>query len=356
VGDHSSNGQWVYLLKTDQDGDSLWAQGYGNEDYLNHGWGVQRTTDNGFIVSGYSHNWFTHDSDIFLLKTDEDGNEKWSQYFGGSTDDIGKKVTQTADGGYVVVGETDLYSADDYDIYLVKFTPDNLPAGISIELQYTAGSPVPPTGGDVFYGLCIRNFGSEPYDFDCWLEVAQYDCPPTTIAQRSYSNFQPGWSILRTDMYFSVPASYPPGDYQLTGKIGGYPLFVWDRCSFTFEKLVGSNDSEFDPFLVDNVATSFVSMIPAEPVSTPMESIKSHVLPNPFNPTTVISYQLSVVGKVNLSVYDILGKKVAELINGRQNAGVHEVTFDATGLASGVYIYRLQAGKYTTSGKMLLLK
>ena len=64
--------------------------------------------------------------------------------------------------------------------------------------------------------------------------------------------------------------------------------------------------------------------------------------PNPFNPTTVISYQLPVNSDVKLLVYDSLGRTVATLVNGQQQAGLHRVTFDASQLAGGIYFYRLQ--------------
>jgi len=66
--------------------------------------------------------------------------------------------------------------------------------------------------------------------------------------------------------------------------------------------------------------------------------------PNPFNPTTALSYQLSAAGHVSLRVYDTAGRLVAELANGWQDAGTHEATFDASHLAAGIYIYRLTAG------------
>ena len=78
--------------------------------------------------------------------------------------------------------------------------------------------------------------------------------------------------------------------------------------------------------------------------------------PNPFNPSTVISYQWPVADIVKLAVYDITGRKVTELVNGWRNAGVHDVTFDASHLASGVYLYRLEAGDFNASGKMVLMK
>ncbi len=78
--------------------------------------------------------------------------------------------------------------------------------------------------------------------------------------------------------------------------------------------------------------------------------------PNPFNPTTGVRFQVPEVSDVKLVVYDILGREVAVLVNERKSAGTYEARFDASGLSSGVYIYRLTAGMYVQSRKMVLLK
>ncbi len=78
--------------------------------------------------------------------------------------------------------------------------------------------------------------------------------------------------------------------------------------------------------------------------------------PNPFNPTTVISYQLPVASEVSLKVYDVLGKEVATLVSERQEAGTYHFNFNASSLSSGVYFYRLKAGNFVATKKMLLLK
>jgi hypothetical protein len=78
--------------------------------------------------------------------------------------------------------------------------------------------------------------------------------------------------------------------------------------------------------------------------------------PNPFNPTTVIGYQLSVSSEVKLSVFDIIGREVAVLVSGEMPAGVHQANFDGRNLASGLYMYRLQAGNQILTGKMMLVK
>ena len=78
--------------------------------------------------------------------------------------------------------------------------------------------------------------------------------------------------------------------------------------------------------------------------------------PNPFNPSTIIKYELHKSSMVTLSVYDMLGREVSVPVNERRDAGVHEVTFDGSGLASGVYFYRLQAGGFVQSKRLVLLK
>jgi photosystem II stability/assembly factor-like uncharacterized protein len=78
--------------------------------------------------------------------------------------------------------------------------------------------------------------------------------------------------------------------------------------------------------------------------------------PNPFNPSTVVSFQLPVAGDVRLVVYDLLGREVSVLVNERRAAGVHEVKFDGSGLSSGMYFYRLRAGDFVATRKLVLLR
>ena len=78
--------------------------------------------------------------------------------------------------------------------------------------------------------------------------------------------------------------------------------------------------------------------------------------PNPFNPSTKINYELQIANYVTLNIYDINGKLVKELVNEKQSAGSYSIDFDGSGLPSGTYIYRLQAGDYSETKKMVLLK
>ncbi|MDD3559224.1 MAG: T9SS type A sorting domain-containing protein, partial [Melioribacteraceae bacterium] len=78
--------------------------------------------------------------------------------------------------------------------------------------------------------------------------------------------------------------------------------------------------------------------------------------PNPFNPETTISYSISNSSLVNITVYDLLGRKIAELTNEKKEAGSYEVNFNAENLPSGLYIYKLTANENIVTKKMLLLR
>ena len=78
--------------------------------------------------------------------------------------------------------------------------------------------------------------------------------------------------------------------------------------------------------------------------------------PNPFNPSTQIRYSLNKDGYVSLTIYSIVGEKISELVNEFQSRGFYNVKFDASNLPSGIYIYKLQAGEFSSTKKMILTK
>ena len=90
--------------------------------------------------------------------------------------------------------------------------------------------------------------------------------------------------------------------------------------------------------------------------SVPDKFVLEQNYPNPFNPKTIIGYQLPVSGNVTLKVYDLLGNEVATLVNEFNEAGSHNIDFYATQLSSGIYLYKLHAGSFIETKKMLLIK
>jgi hypothetical protein len=103
-------------------------------------------------------------------------------------------------------------------------------------------------------------------------------------------------------------------------------------------------------------STTSTDAISEHPAPLPIAVSLEQNYPNPFNPSTTIRYGLPKRSNVTLTVFNTLGQVVATLVNETQNAGHHDVKFEASGLASGVYFYRLQAGEYVATKKLLILK
>ena len=91
-------------------------------------------------------------------------------------------------------------------------------------------------------------------------------------------------------------------------------------------------------------------------IGVPNKFELSQNYPNPFNPTTQISFTLPIAAKVNLSVYNTIGQRIAELANSNFEAGVHTVQFNAVNFSSGMYFYKLTSGSFVQVNKMMLLK
>src|SRR3989304_5598600 len=109
----------VYLIKTDGNGDTLWTKIFGGTD-IDEGYSVQQTTDGGFVITGYTGSFGAGNADVYLIKTDANGNTLWTKTFGRTNSDLGYSVQQTTDGGYVIAGLTDSFGAGLYDVYLIK--------------------------------------------------------------------------------------------------------------------------------------------------------------------------------------------------------------------------------------------
>lgn len=115
----ASYGYDVYLIKTDVDGDTAWTRTYGGED-TDRGYSVEQTSDGGYIIAGYTRSFGVSDADVYLVKTDENGDTLWTKTYSGLGYEEARSVQQTDDDGYIVAGYTGPSGAGATDVYLIK--------------------------------------------------------------------------------------------------------------------------------------------------------------------------------------------------------------------------------------------
>ncbi|MGD1044610.1 MAG: T9SS type A sorting domain-containing protein [Bacteroidota bacterium] len=141
-----------------------------------------------------------------------------------------------------------------------------------------------------------------------------------------------------------------------TAGMGGFPLgdlYHWWPAQYTAWKAQeATENATIYEWLANGIPPTGVK----EQASIPAHYALNQNYPNPFNPTTQIEYSVPERGNISLKVYNLLGEELATLFTGVQQAGNHVATFDGAGLTSGVYFYRLQAGNFSVTKKLVLMK
>src|SRR5574341_1435633 len=116
---YSAGGSDIWLIKTDAKGNRLWDKPFGGKDNES-AVAIEHTSDGGYIITGTTSSYSAGGSDIWLVKTDANGSRIWDRPFGGPGDDTAASVVETSDGGYIITGTTSSYSAGGSDIWLIK--------------------------------------------------------------------------------------------------------------------------------------------------------------------------------------------------------------------------------------------
>jgi len=189
---------------------------------------------------------------------------------------------------------------------------------------------IPPEGGAFTYDRWVFNPCDDTLIVDLWSYLYVLgDGRSGPFDQHSDRFIPPHDSLGENNISGYVSGLKPAGDYTLVCYIGDYPSGIIDSSYFYFSK-------EVPP--------------------PPRNYALSQNYPNPFNATTMVNYQLPVDGYVKLEVYNMLGQKVATLVDSRQQTGYRSVTWDASNISSGLYFYKLTAGDFTETRRMMLVK
>ncbi len=230
----------------------------------------------------------------------------------------------------------------------------DLPGGpTNFRLILTPHNPpiqIAPGGGRFTFDATIENNLQDPMTLDAWTDVvlpngAHYG----PLVMRTNVLFPAGATLMRT-LGQNVPSAAPPGNYTYWGYVGIFPDSVFRSDNFPFSKLAGDASGG------SNTGWTVTGWFGDEADLSVSEYSLCAASPNPFNPTTTISFTLPQAGKVMLTVFDVQGRAVAELANGWLNSGAHQLVFEGTNLSSGIYFYKLTAGNFSATQKMVLVK
>jgi len=208
--------------------------------------------------------------------------------------------------------------------------------------------------GENEQGFVPKALESRPFELDETLEI-----PLGFVSYGVSGDFELRWPEMRNFPHYLT--------VTLTDLETGTVVDLNQNQSYTFSYIEQAKgeliSAQFRvPELTSSYEHRFILTIANQtttvgsPSDLPAEVFLDQNYPNPFNPTTTIRFELPQQQQVSLRVYDILGREVAQLVNEVRSAGMHTITFDASRLSSGVYLYRLEAGNTSFTRRMMLVK
>ncbi|MCH8903839.1 MAG: T9SS type A sorting domain-containing protein [Bacteroidetes bacterium] len=371
----------VYLIKVDINGDTLWTKTYGGSSG-EFGYSVQQTADSGFIIAGMTESFGAGDRDVLLIKTDVAGNILWSKTYGGTDRDVGNSVQQTSDGGYIVVGSSRSFGAGQFDVYLIKTDPN----GDTLWTKTFGGSyddegyfvQQTSDGGYIITGYHFTADSCEQGSFaylikttangdTLWTksfagEIGAKGYSVKQIANGGYivagdntigSFGESSVYLIRTDSNGNTGCNLCP-----SGIVVGNPSTIVSSPALntSFGGIVSNtativgNPVTFDSVLCDTV----VSL--REEIDNNFPQGTGQNYPNPFGTSTRIDYRVLESTEVSIKVYDQFGRLIAILVSEQKNPGDYSVHFDARDHSSGFYFYILRVGNTLRARKMVLAK
>jgi hypothetical protein len=308
----------VYLIKTDADGDTLWTRTYG-DTADDCGWSVQQTADGGYIIAGSTYSYGAGEADIFLIRTDPAGDTLWTRTYGGTEDCWGSSIHQTADGGYVIAGGT-----GHADVYLVKTDAngDTLWTRAYGGAGDDEGRSVQQTtdSGYVIAG-CTSSWDAGGYD----VYLIRTDANGDTLWTKSFggTGLEEGYSVQQTADRGFIVAGY-----------------VWPRGT-----------GSVDVYLVKTDSLGRVGIEEPEAPPTRAPALSLTCAPNPAFGSVTISLSPSISSSLSsiLHVFDAQGRLVLS-----QPVRTSPFILHPSSLPAGVYLVRLDCGTHHASARLVL--
>jgi hypothetical protein len=319
----------VYLIRTNGVGDTLWARTYGDSGW-EEGHSVEETFDYGFIISGITDSYGAGNGDVYLIKTDVNGDSVWTRTYGGSDTDVGWSARQTSDDGFIVAGSSSSFGAD-YDVYVVKTDEQGISSWI---WNYGGGGDDEgwsvqevPDGGYIITGR-TKTYGAGSHDV--YVIRTYEDGFPAWQDAYGGTGFDDGWSV------------------QVTSD-GGYIV-----AGYTDSFGAGA----FDVYLI-KIAGEGAGVSNGDMVRGPSLSLTA--TPNPAGSEVEFGYRVYRTQAVCIAIYNLVGQKVQQLVYGEVASGWHTISWDCrdfrgSRVSPGIYFCRMQSEGQEVTEKVVIAR
>lgn len=363
----------MFIVKLNSSGTFQWARTVGgtNNDY---GYSIIQTSDGRFVVTGSAWSFGPPHNDILIVQFNSIGILQWAKIMSG---DSPNSLIQTMDGGYALAGAI-LFNAK-HVFYIIKLDGSaTLQWGTRVELRDAniASSIIQTDDG----GYAVAGYTQHVEGYPDWY-IVKLD--PAGILEWSRvltGGTEAGnkaFSIIQT-----MDGGYVVGGFKDSFEPAGDMYIVkydsiWNTCGSNDSFVTSSSGTGGTITTVTPTVTSPTGFItPRSPVVgsggtattlcvTGIKPISNEIpvsfklfqnYPNPFNSNSKIKYQISKTGDVKLEIFDVLGHEITTLVNETLKPGIYEAEWDGENYPSGVYFYRLEAGSFIETKKMVLLK
>jgi len=248
--------------------------------------------------------------------------------------------------------------ATDWAERALTATPNTTTLPIQISSNAFTAETIASSGGNYFVSLATTSLGDNPLPVELLSFTATSTAQGVKLAWETASEHESrGFTLLRKkegESAWTEVASYQTDNaLRSLNALNGASYSFTDKTPLEVGK---AYDYQLRETGFDGQVTTLQTLTLTIRFNVARAFELAQNYPNPFNPTTTIRYQIPTAETVSLKVYDVLGKEVATLVSGRQEAGNYAVPFNASGLSSGMYFYRLQAGSFVETRKMMLVK
>ncbi len=378
-----------YLLRLNDQGDTLWSRPYGG-DAQDWFWAVVSAPGGGFLATGSTTS-FGPDApsrlSLYLVRVNAQGDTLWTRAWGRIGNSIGWDVAAVGTDGFVVAGITYSDSTTGQEAWLLRLTD----TGDTLWTRTYTG--IPAGAHSSTSAISVAVLPDEDFVLAGGTEGPLNDDTCRVFLVRTDSTGQPRWQCIlgrpHLDLYAECVVPAPGDGFYVVGQARP-PLISGDVRDLFLLRTDGNGDTlwwqtlnmsiDDSPYGAVATADGGVAIVgrtvrqpgfgdqlwlvryegEAVPISDPPVVLPSDVnllaYPNPFNSTTEIRYAVPRSSHVSLKVFDVTGREVCCLVDGMANAGERRIVWEAGGVASGVYFVRVAAGETGVTRKVMLVK